>query len=220
MTSAPTGGSQPVAGKPAPSKSADNSPQPYSPPEISAELMNLLFRAAHISSHYEKKFNLSFTSILLAFLASDTPSALWFQSYVRDANIAVEAMLSSQKIDRPYLENLRTEFGGERKMMTLFPTASARSILQSAEEEREKMAAARRALPSRWLSKLYPHHVMAAYIYHCPEGHKKQLTLWGFNLINWSNAFLGYISSEPGLSEVELKHWVEAHRETFTQGPR
>jgi hypothetical protein len=223
MASAPNASdSQPITNSTDSPQSGGSAQQIPLPPGISAELMNLLFRAALISGRHEKDVNLSFTSILLAFLASNNPSSLWFQSYVRDANIDVGRMMSSQNVDEPFLLKLRTELGDDRRMLGMQPTQSAQNIMRAAEELRKKIESSLPPSPAPpdWVSELYPHNVMAAYIYRCPKEHEKQLDSWGFKRVNWSNAFLGYISSQPTLSDVELKHWVEAHREAFKQEPQ
>jgi hypothetical protein len=183
------------------------------------ELQDILYRATLVSRHYNvqlaaegirgNSFDVTFTTLLLGFLASNVPLAQWFRTYVRDANVAVGRMLSSKKLDRQALEKLAAEdaphdFGWSA-------THVASEIIRSASE------LASRGHPP---ASLGVRHYMAAYIYHCPKDHEKKLAAWRFKRVNWSNAFLSYIKWNSGVEHSELERWMEIHRETFKEEPR
>ena len=171
----------------------------------SEELLEVLRRADVIGSRKGEKTTISFTSVLLALLSSDTPSARWFQDYAERAVIDTKNMMSSQKVDAHALYDASTTRG----MLTDLRgkvTRSAVKILRAAEEL---------TLQTTRMSATYPHHVLGAYIYRCPPDHESQLAAWGFDRRRWSLDFLSYMASKPKLYERELPHWVEIHGKTF-----
>jgi DNA polymerase III delta prime subunit len=194
-------------------KARESRSDEFTLPAVSPNLVEVLYRAAIIGGRFENEVNVSFTSILLGFLASKTPLSLWFQRYTSDANIAIEKMVSYQKTSLKNLKELQ-----ETEMLLSVPglelTQSAKKIFRAAEE-------LARLTGASGPFALDEHHVMAAYIYRCPPEHEGQLKDWRFSRINWSNAFLSFLSLvRPELREDELKQWKEIHHETFKQEPQ
>src|SRR5215210_2770933 len=95
----------------------------------------LLERAARINRSYEADFDISFSSMLLAFLASDDPLSRWFQRYVNKAGIDVTALLERWKLDEATLGNIGAQLIAEEDLLRSYrQTSSARSLLHAAQE--------------------------------------------------------------------------------------
>ncbi|HWS85687.1 MAG TPA: P-loop NTPase fold protein [Pyrinomonadaceae bacterium] len=182
-------------------------------PRPSGGLREVLLRASMIGEHTGDGVNLSFTSILLGFLASQTPLARWFQGYVAKAGVNVDAMLSRIHADRRLLEEAARGSVKNLSVADTRPTASAENIIRGAVSLRDQVI---RTQPS---NELHQRHVMAAYIYHCPPNHEAQLDSWKFDRAHWSSSFLSFIYSMPELRERELKQWMEVHTKKFGAAP-
>jgi hypothetical protein len=181
------------------------------PPEISPEvdyspqLQHLLSRSAQINSYYEKDFDVSFSSLLLAFLLSEDIVSQWFQAYVKSAEIDVQKILEESGLNQEIMEDIL-----RATLLDLQParmTTSARRYLQTAEEFRHQLAGRIGARP------LDTHHLMAVFIYQ-PWVHEKDLMRWGFDRESWSDAFLELMR---GLAPKELGFWTLQHRRDFGQ---
>src|SRR3979411_2603850 len=59
---------------------------------------------------------------------------------------------------------------------------------------------------------------MGAYIYR-PGTHERQLLDWGFDRIDWANAFITWIAGNPGRYRHEIFGWSPIHQETFGAEP-
>lgn len=188
-----------------------NNPTP-SPPMISYELGDVLYRAGLINSHFEKDFDLSFTSMLLGFLASEMPMSRWFQGYVGTHNVDVDGMLASRKINAKILTEIAKRERQDPTTSNLRQTSSTQSLLSTAKDLLDR-------IDDRPLRQLDERHLMAAYIYSPGRGHEQQLIDWGFDRIDWSNAFLKWISDIPAFHNNEFKQWSDIHRETFGDEP-
>lgn len=182
-------------------------------PRPSAGLREVLLRASMIGDHVGDVFDLSFTSILLGFLASQTTLSRWFQAYVSGARISVDEMLSRVGGDRQLLDKVAARSIKNMNVSASRPTASGENIFRGA------VALRNHSIGVPQLSELHQRHVMGAYIYHCPPDHVTQLASWNFDRVHWSEAFLAYISSVPELRERELKQWAEVHQKTFGATP-
>ena len=182
-------------------------------PRPSGGLREVLLRASMIGEHMGDGFDLSFTSILLGFLASQTPLSRWFQAYVADVGVDVDAMLARIHAGRRLLEDVAGRSVKSLSVTDTRPTVSAENIIRGAVSLRDQFIGEQ---PS---NELHQRHVMAAYIYRCPPEHEKQLASWSFVRAHWSGAFLAFISSMPELRVRELKRWVEIHHKTFGAAP-
>jgi hypothetical protein len=184
--------------------------------DCSLELKRLLARAKLINQHYEKDFDLSFSSMLLAFLVSEDPFSRWFRDYVK--GIDIRRLLEERKVSHKILENIASR--------TILPdqtpasyrlTTSTTIYLETADKYRESLAKGDKTYP------LQVHHLMAVYIYE-PWVHKTDLIRWGFDRVDWSNAFLLqmckiYPPEFNFWNASELDFWRRQHFRTFQTEP-
>ncbi|MBV9958835.1 MAG: TIR domain-containing protein, partial [Acidobacteria bacterium] len=183
-------------------------PNSTSPEEVPAtpELARLLAKATRINKAFEEKFDLSFSSMLLAFLASDDPLSRWFARYVKDAGIAIDELLKARGIGRAIFDAIAARPLDETELSTLDRprrrTESANNLVQAAREIALGLPVDTR-------------HLMGAYIYR-PAGHEKDLEGLRFNREAWSNAFLGQIQK---LHPQKLEGWKDLHRSIFKTEP-
>ena len=75
-------------------------------PRCSPELKRLLARAKLINRYYEKEFDISFSSMLLAFLVSNDIISRWFSDYVKRAGIDVGRILEERKVSQQILQDI------------------------------------------------------------------------------------------------------------------
>lgn len=190
--------------------------RPQIPEGISAELAKLLVRAFELTEGRAEldDFSFSFTSILLAFLASDDPLCRWFQEFVSTAGSSFEALLVHRNVPRDLLALVRNKSVGPRefaRLLTKLPrptwTSSAQAVWESALELKRRVNSTEAPLDVR--------HLMGVYIYR-PSGHEKQLEEWGFNRELWSRGFLNHLGVS---SEEEAQGWLAIHVELFGAGP-
>ena len=66
----------------------------------SQEIKRLLARSKLINEYYEKDFDISFSSIFLAFLANDDPISRWFSGYVKVGGIDVQRILEERNVNQ------------------------------------------------------------------------------------------------------------------------
>jgi len=175
-------------------------------PKFSPELMRLLARAKLINQHYEKDFDISFSSMLLAFLVSDDAISRWFSDYVKTAGIDAGRIIDERKVSHKILQDIASR----TILPNLLPlsyrqTTSTTMYLAIADKYRESLAG------SNIMSPLQVHHLMAVYIYE-PWVHKQDLIRWGFDRMDWSNAFLIQMSK---LYPIEFDFWKRQHHKTF-----
>ena len=184
------------------------------PGGITPQLADLLARAALITAGSDESFTWSFSSILLAFLASPEPVSVWFQTYVKWAQILVDLILSHKKVTLTRLADVRSRILEENEIREMLArgrqlgwTDSAQTMLNEAETLMERTSG-RRDGP------LDVRHLMGAYIYR-PRVHDSQLKEWGFNREDWGSAFLDFL-----FSRFREEAWVTIHLETFHRGPQ
>ncbi len=174
---------------------------PQTSPDIaySPEMQRLLARSALINSYYEKDFDISFSSLFLAFLANDDSVSRWFQVYVKRARINVDKILQERGLNLQIMDEI-TRYEPQRPR-DYSMTNSARRFLQAADGFRQSLGE----------QAIDVHHLMAVFIYK-PWVHEKDLIRWGFNREDWSNAFLEQIRS---LRPEELDFWRKLHHSAF-----
>src|SRR5215207_3098817 len=173
-------------------------------------LARLLVQARRINESYEAGFDVTFSSMLLAFLASDDPLSVWFQGYVRKAGVAVKVLLERRKLDETTLESIATRpIAPEELEETHRQTQSAEQLFRAARDFR---AAVHPQEPS---APLDVRHLMAAYIYR-PAGHGDDLVAMRYDQPAWSNGFLEQIARDH---PDELERWKEIHRQYFPSHP-
>ncbi len=181
-------------------------------------LAHLMAKATRINQAYEKEFDLSFSSMLLAFVTAGDPLSRWFNRYVKDAGIAINELLQQRKLERAALDEIAAQPLTETEQSSLNVarrwTASSQNLFDKAESLRldRNRSLQIGELPVLMLD---VRHLMGAYIYH-PAGHEKDLEGLRFNRAAWSNAFLGQIQK---LNPDELEFWKEIHRTTFKTEP-
>ncbi len=172
----------------------------------SPELERLLAKASHINSYYEKDFDVSFSSMLLAFLVSDDIVSQWFKEYVKKVGIDVEKILGERGLDKRIMDDIADAEPSERPT-SLRMTTSARKFLQIADQLRQGPAEPDKILQV-W-------HIMAAFIY-SPWVHDGDLVRWGFDRKSWSTDFLILMCS---LRRKEMGFWEAQHRRAFGEEP-
>src|SRR5512136_3087678 len=72
----------------------------------SLELSRLLARSQLINMYYEKDFDISFSSLFLAFLVNDDSISKWFRDYVGKSKIKVSMILEERKMTKQLLEEI------------------------------------------------------------------------------------------------------------------
>ena len=181
-------------------------------------LKRLLARAKLINQHYEKDFDISFSSMLLSFLVSDDPFSRWFRDYVKVVGIDVGRLLEERRVSQKILEYIASPTVlPERTLDSYRLTTSTTIYLDMADKYRESLAKGDTTYP------LQVHHLMAVYIYE-PWVHKRDLIRWGFDRENWSNAFLIQIRKiyQPEFdfwNASELDFWMRQHFRAFKTEP-
>lgn len=178
-------------------------PEVSSEVEYSPELQRLLARSAQINSYFGEDFDISFSSLLLAFLASDDMVSQWFQAYVKKAGVDVAKILEARKLSREIMEEITA--ARPPALQPLRMTTSAKRYARSAEEFRQGLSEMGRAMP------LDVRHLMAVFIYK-PWVHERDLAGWGFEQKAWSIDFLELMRS---LHPKEMGFWSELHRRVF-----
>ncbi len=176
----------------------------------SPQIKRFLARSKLINEYYEKDFDISFSSIFLAFLANDDPISKWFRDYVKVIGIDVRRILEERNVNQQIIDDIA--------LCTIMPyllysshrlTTSAMKYLSMASQFRETLAEGDETY------QLGVHYLMAIFIYK-PWVHEKDLIRWGFDRIKWSNAFLSQIQLlYPG----ELEFWEMQHTKTFNVEP-
>lgn len=175
--------------------------------DYSPELKHFLARSKLINSYYEKDFDISFSSLFLAFLANDDALSKWFRAYVRSGGIDVRRIMEERRLNQQIMEEIASSKPPVQR--TYGMTTSAQRYLQTAFQFRISMQTSKEPLH------LDVRHLMAAFIYR-PWVHERDLIHWGFNREDWSNAFIEQIKS---LWPDELSFWKEKHRKAFGKDP-
>lgn len=179
-------------------------------PNCSLELKRLLARAMLINQHYEKDFDISFSSMLLAFLISDDPFSLWFRDYVKRVGIDVGRLLEERKVSQQILKDIaHCAILSDQLPASYRQTTSTTLYVDIADKYRESLAKGDKVFP------LQVHHLMAVYIYE-PWVHKRDLIRWGFDRVDWSNAFLIQILK---MYPPEFDFWRRQHYRAFLTEP-
>jgi hypothetical protein len=178
-------------------------PPHQSPIPYSLSLQSLLSRSALLNSSFEEEFDISFSSLLLAFLVGNDSLSRWFQAYVKEGKVELQKILEERKLNQQILEEGARSPPPEARDYRM--TTSAKRYLQAAEQFCQDLRE-----PGEG-SYLEPRHLMAVFIYN-PWVHEKDLRRWGFNRKDWSEAFLGQVRD---LWPEELDFWKELHSRAF-----
>jgi hypothetical protein len=121
----------------------------------------------------------SFTGILLTFLAASDPISRWFQDYVKRRTIAIGEVLQSKGFNS--LEELRqlaaTSVPADGPMTKKPWTPSAREVLTASDALAQRVGGEGAPIGIR--------HVMGAYCHFHYPNHEAQLRRWGFDLDDW-----------------------------------
>ena len=171
----------------------------------SPELSRLLARSKLINKHYEEDFDISFSSLFLAFLVNDDIISKWFQDYVNESKVKINIILEERKITKQLMEEIAEFQPSDLDHRNYRLTTSAETYLRIAENFRQGLLLGNKAYS------LNTHHLMAVFIYK-PWVHEKDLIKWGFNREDWSKAFLEQIKI---LFPKELNFWKEQHFRAF-----
>lgn len=169
----------------------------------SPELEHFLARSRLINSYYEKDFDISFSSLFLAFLANDDPLSEWFRTYVKQANIDTQRIMEERGLNQQMMDEIANSKPLAPKKYRM--TTSAQRYLQTADQFRKNVAL------SAELKPLDVRHLMAVFIYR-PWVHERDIIRWGFNREDWSNGFIGQIKS---LRPDEMSFWEDQHKSAF-----
>ena len=148
----------------------------------------------------------SFTGILLTFLAASDPISRWFSDYVARRRIAIGEILESkgfQSIEE--VRKLAAAYVRADGPMTKPPwTPSAREVLTSSDALAKRVGGEGAPMSIR--------HVMGAYCHFHYPNHDAQLRRWGFDLSDWLAEYrkcLGSLDVTP----VERAGWFRLFRE-------
>jgi hypothetical protein len=175
------------------------------PTPATPALARLLALSSRINRRYEEKFDVSFSSMLIAFLVSDDPLSQWFGKYARDVGVDMDALLRRRNLDPTALERIAAKTVSRQDLETpRMLTASASNFFRVAEEFRSRIA-------EDPTTPLDVRHLMGAYVYR-PVGHADDLVSMRYDRLKWSNAFLNWIQQQH---PEELAEWLTIHRETF-----
>lgn len=188
---------------------SENSTVPEEDPATIA-LARLLAKAASINQHFETNFDVTFSSMLLAFLACDDALSQWFRNYVAEAKVEVGALLKQRNLDPEKLAAIASQVVTENELSRIWrQTVSARNLFAAGREFLQRTS------PAQPTVALDVRHLMGAYIYR-PVGHEGDLVSLKYNRIGWSNGFLGQMAR---LFPQELDAWKQIHQETFPDNP-
>jgi hypothetical protein len=148
--------------------------------------------------------------MLLAFLANGDPVSQWFGEYVKIAGIDVKRILEERHVNQQIIQDIASQTLLPELLQTAYrQTTSTTIYLSFADKFRESLAKG----DAKY--QLNVHHLMAVYIYY-PWVHERDLIRWGFNRLNWSNAFLNQLQS---LYPIEFGFWKEQHLRSFQVEP-
>lgn len=188
--------------------------------EATPALAHLLARSARLQPKTGEKFDVSFSLLLFAFLASDDPLSKWFNHYVRNTDNALDQFFKRRSLERASLQPIAARPLTETELSTLdqlrLLTTSAWNLFQYAD-----ITLRTGVLPEGGGDAAPPldvRHFMAAYIYNQSglEDHIRDLQELGLDLMAWSNAFLGQMAK---LYPYELEGWKALHRVVFSSEP-
>jgi len=174
------------------------------------ELQRLRTRAALIHEVGKKQFAYDFTDLLLACVVADDDVSQWFHDYAKKAGVKVDQMAKKQGVPDD-IERLRqlsdpvSAVGREPAWVS----PSAKEILGDAEELLQKTAGHSNTL-------LDVRHVMGAFIYRPRSEHDAEVEEWGFDIQDWSNAFLSYLGRHH---PEEIEEWRTVHRQALRTEP-
>lgn len=178
--------------------------------KYSSRLMRLLARAALINHYYEEEFDLSFSSMILSFLAGDDPLSQWFKTYVKAAKIDVQKILEEHNVNWQILDDIAArQLPSEIQKASYRMTTSAARFLNTASQFRASLNQGDEEKP------LDVRHLMAVYIY-APGGHERDIVRWGFDRKDWSISFLSQMRS---MYPEELDFWKSLHQKVLHSEP-
>lgn len=180
---------------------------------VAPDLRDVMSRAALLNQGDPQKIEISFTSLLIGFLAGSDSWSVWLQDYISRRNINIDPMLTSLNCTRARLDEVRamkpseTQLaradGGNRNAYKW--TSSAQRLARASDELR---GGNKRATDERTAR-----HMLAAYIYKTPGDHVEQIRGWGFDQHDWGQSFLEQIRiTNPD----ELDYWEQVHRHTYS----
>lgn len=167
-------------------------------------------QASDIGTGSEEPFNVSFSWLLLAFLAADNPLSQWFKRYVDDAELTLKPLYEQAQVNEKVINIVATGPITAIELDTVKGiTASTYSLLTIANKLLNTVSAG----ASQPL--LDVRHVIGAYIYE-PAGHEGDLIRLGIRRHDWSNSFLGWVKQHH---PSELEAWKSIHRQKFPAHP-
>jgi hypothetical protein len=157
--------------------------------------------AARLNRRRKEEYDLTFSSMLAAFMIANDQVSSWFKAYVRDSDAPISFFLDRLGWNRDELSSIGSEtITDEEIQKQKRRTLTAKQLLE---------AAAKFARPTG--PKLDPVSLMGAYIYK-PIRHENMLNEAKWDRPYWSNAFLGHIAEQFG---IELDFWLNMHAQTF-----
>lgn len=153
------------------------------------ELHELFALASYINENSSERFDLSFTSLLIALYCGPHRLSQWFRGYVRDDKVDIAALLKTHGLSEKDIprfinvaESLHSKPGDVVKKVEYTATRSAREWLDGA-----------RAIAIRqehaWTGL---RHMMGAIIT-METLHSQDLASWGFSPHRWGQSFLAFV---------------------------
>lgn len=176
--------------------------------DYDSELTMLLRRAACIGRG--KIPYVSFSSLFLAFFASDDPISLWMQEKAQWIGPRIDDIVRQWTVHAPHIAGLsedRIEEAADRDTDDLpdqyQSSPSAQNMLELAATAAERLGDAR---------PLGVRHLMVAYLYFVPEDHLRDLAAWGIDREGWTTRLMIFaVTQHPEQAEA----WRRLHDTTF-----
>jgi hypothetical protein len=195
-------------------------PENLSQDQLSEDLKYLIEIASLINERYpdnKEELDIDFTSLILAFLHSNDEISHWFQVYVRQADVELDAIYSSKSLDKREIDREIHSLDLRYESVTIASKRLSRSADGIFQEAIRLMNVTYDGNQTHTPPVLDVRHVMGAYIYG-PHVHYAQLTGWRFDYDrDWPNAFLSHLRLlvSPG----ELTKWIFLHRTKKSSEP-
>jgi KAP family P-loop domain len=155
-----------------------------------SELEALCLFAAWVGTDHSDEAPVTFSAMLVAFLAGADPVSQWFQRYtdeaIRDSLFKEHGMTnSSVKLveSRATLQGLPAQ---------KFPFSRSTVQLLEAADAIAKLTADKSSRDGPFIS-IGTRHVMSAFAFTPPPGHAKELTAFGFDLADWQTRLIEFL---------------------------
>lgn len=168
---------------------------------LDQEALRVFELAYHIGFRTEKDTEppITFSNVALALLTGQDQTSQWFARRAAVNGPLVEAIRSEKNIDDSVLASAEQPLGRPAQLRLSSDkqllTASARAVLQTAEEWANRVGA----------SDIGVRHLVASYVLNPPAAHRKQMNDWGFKELAWRDEFFKEIAGR-----YTAESWIDA----------